>query len=176
MALRTQKMTKETNRAFLSAVAAAMLAYKRFPTKEEYTKDILQKYPFMRPSNGSPMVSTCCIVAFVYTATFIPQGGIVQSLIDRFMQFRRTKKDQLRFTPKATAIVAKPIVQSLTAVLQIPTTPAGEDKLSFERHSKAILSEMKKARGGNATVINDLVNRTYPMRRQDILLNYQSSL
>ena len=66
MALRTQKMTKETNRAFLSAVAAAMLAYKRFPTKEEYTrvaKDILQKYPFMRPSNGSPTVS---FVAFVY--------------------------------------------------------------------------------------------------------------
>lgn len=60
IALRTEKMTKETNRVFLSAVAAAMLGYKRYPTKEEYTrvaKDIIQKYPFMRPSNGSPTVS-----------------------------------------------------------------------------------------------------------------------
>lgn len=95
----------------------------------------------------------------------------MQSLIDRFKQFRRTKKDRLGSTPKANAIVTKPNVRSPSAILQIPTTPAGEDKLSFERHNKAILSEMKKARGGNATVINELVNRTYPMRRQEILLN-----
>ena len=35
LALSSQNMTKETNRAFLSAVASAMLVYKRCPTRQE---------------------------------------------------------------------------------------------------------------------------------------------
>ena len=57
LALTSKKMTRETNALFLSAVASAMLSYKQFPTKEEYTrvaKDIISKYPFMKPPNGSP--------------------------------------------------------------------------------------------------------------------------
>lgn len=60
LTLSSQKMTKETNALFLSAVASAMLSYKRFPTKEECTrvaKDIVSKYPFMKLQNGSPTVS-----------------------------------------------------------------------------------------------------------------------
>ena len=60
LALTSKKMTRETNALFLSAVASAMLSYKRFPTKEEYTrvaKDIISKYHFMKPQNGSPTVS-----------------------------------------------------------------------------------------------------------------------
>lgn len=54
-------MTIESNRVFLSSAAASMLAYKKYPSREEYTrvaKDIIHKYPFMWPLNGSPTVST----------------------------------------------------------------------------------------------------------------------
>ena len=60
IALRSKKMTKETMKAFMSSVASAMLTYKRYPNKQEYTrvaKDILLKFPFMKPLNGSPTVS-----------------------------------------------------------------------------------------------------------------------
>ena len=62
LALSSCKMTRETNLAFLSAIASAILSYKRYPTKEEYTRvamDIIRTYPFMKPPNGSPTVSTC---------------------------------------------------------------------------------------------------------------------
>ena len=54
----------------------------------------------------------------------------------------------------------------------MPTTSTsiGEDEASFESHNKAIRSEIKKPRG-NQVIINDLVKRTYSMRRQDILKN-----
>ena len=61
LALSSHKMTRETNSAFLSAIAAAMLSYKRFPSREEYTRvavDIIRTYSFMKPPNGSPTVST----------------------------------------------------------------------------------------------------------------------
>ena len=45
----------------------------------------------------------------------------------------------------------------------------GEDKHSFESHSKAIRAEMKKSRGGNAAVVHELVKWTFPFRREDIL-------
>ena len=42
--LRNRKMTKESTRSFLSAVASVMLSFKSYPTREEYTrvsKDII---------------------------------------------------------------------------------------------------------------------------------------
>lgn len=55
LALFTKKMTKETNAAFLLSIAAAMLGYKWYPTREEYVRvavDIIRTYPFMKPPNG----------------------------------------------------------------------------------------------------------------------------
>ncbi len=61
VALKTQKMSRETTRSFYSAVASSMLCYKHYPTKEEYTRvavEIIRKYPFLKSrSNRSPTVS-----------------------------------------------------------------------------------------------------------------------
>ncbi|XP_019855171.1 PREDICTED: uncharacterized protein LOC109584053 [Amphimedon queenslandica] len=104
LALSSQKMTKETTSAFLSQIASAMFFYKRKPTKEEYTrvaKDILLKYPFMKPSSGSTT------------------GGIIQALIDRFKQFRRIKKPQ-RVLQVQVLLVQHPLLfQSVYQLLKL---------------------------------------------------------
>ena len=61
VALASGKMTKETTSAFLSAVAAAMLVYKRYPTREDYicvARSVVQKYSFMASPAGTPYVSS----------------------------------------------------------------------------------------------------------------------
>ena len=56
-ALKTGCMTLETNKSFLSTVAAAIFVY---PTADDYNnvaRVIIQMYPFMRSSTGKPCVS-----------------------------------------------------------------------------------------------------------------------
>ena len=53
-ALKTGCMTLETNKSFLSTVAASMFVYKKYPTADDYNnvaRVIIKMYPFMR----SPM-------------------------------------------------------------------------------------------------------------------------
>ncbi len=60
IALASGKMTKETMSAFLSAVAGAMLVYKRYPTRDDYVcvaRTVVQKYNFMSSPVGTPHVS-----------------------------------------------------------------------------------------------------------------------
>lgn len=60
VALNAKKMTRETKRAFLSTVASTMLAYKQYPSKEDYTNvatSICQEYTFFKSPIGSPEVS-----------------------------------------------------------------------------------------------------------------------
>ena len=60
VALKSGKMTKETESAFLSAVASSMLIYKRYPTKDDYilvARTIVEKYKFMASPVGTPYVS-----------------------------------------------------------------------------------------------------------------------
>ena len=59
-ALQSGKMTHETDRAFLSAVASSMFSYKRYPTADDYinvARTIIAKYPFMKSPTGKPYVS-----------------------------------------------------------------------------------------------------------------------
>ena len=61
VALASGKMTKETMSAFLSAIAAAMLVHKRYPTREDYicvARSVVQKYSFMASPAGTPYVSS----------------------------------------------------------------------------------------------------------------------
>ena len=63
-ALETQKMTKETTSAFYSAIASAMLVYKRYPTRDDYIavgRAITEKYCFFSQPIGTPYVSFCSI-------------------------------------------------------------------------------------------------------------------
>lgn len=66
LALKTGKMTRETQKAFISAIAGSMLTYKCYPTKEEFTRvatNVVRKYTFLRSQVGSPTVS----VLFYYS-------------------------------------------------------------------------------------------------------------
>ena len=60
VALASGKMTKETMSAFLSAVAGAMLVFKRYPTRDDYVcvaRTVVLKYGFMASPVGTPHVS-----------------------------------------------------------------------------------------------------------------------
>ena len=46
----------------------------------------------------------------------------------------------------------------------------GEDRVSLERHTKVLLDEIKKRRP-NLQVVEDLMSKTFSMRRNDILEN-----
>jgi hypothetical protein len=68
-ALANGKMTKENMSTFLSAIAAAMLVFKRYPTSEDYicvARSVLQKYSFMSSPAGTPYVSILADVACMY--------------------------------------------------------------------------------------------------------------
>ena len=68
LALKSGNMTEDTNRAFLSCVAASMFTYKRYPTADDYrnvARVIIQKYPFMKSPTGTPYVSFNGIVGML---------------------------------------------------------------------------------------------------------------
>ena len=49
--LKAKKMTNETKRSFLSTIASTMLAYKQYPTREDYMNvatSICQEYDFLK--------------------------------------------------------------------------------------------------------------------------------
>lgn len=60
-ALKNGKMNKETRSSFLHAVASAMLMYKKYPTRDDYTnvgRSIIASYPFLKSPTqfGTPHV------------------------------------------------------------------------------------------------------------------------
>ena len=73
VALKSGKMSRETSKSFLSAVASSMLSYKRYPSRDEYVMvamTIINKYPFMKSPSGSPTVSY--IMYYLCTVLFFP--------------------------------------------------------------------------------------------------------
>ena len=76
VALKSGKMTIDTNKSFLSTVAAAMFAYKRYPTADDYNnvaRVIIHQYSFMKSPTGKPHVScsfnvcslcNCCCTSY----------------------------------------------------------------------------------------------------------------
>ena len=93
---------------------------------------------------------------------------MVQSLIDRFKEFRRNKK----VVVELKASTAKSTVTTKSkSPGPSPVIPAGEDETSFIRHNSMIRSEVSKKEKKNKSVINELVKVSYGMRRRDILEN-----
>ena len=59
-ALTSGKMLAKDRRLFLSDVAAAMLRYKRYPSRDDYILvacTIIRAYPFLKSTCGRPYVS-----------------------------------------------------------------------------------------------------------------------
>ena len=69
---------------------------------------------------------------------------------------------------KQVKVVKKPKLPGVDSVMNLPTIPPGEDVTSFQRHNKVLLIESKKAHP-NMLVVGDLMERTFAMRRRDIL-------
>ena len=58
-AIQEQSMTVKTTTAFITAIARAMFALKRYPTSEEYNfvgERIVEKYPFLKAPLGNGYV------------------------------------------------------------------------------------------------------------------------
>ena len=69
VALETKQLTKETRSQFFSAVASSMLAYKCYPTAEDYRNvsvSICDKNKYMKSPAGSPNVRL-----YIYNVTII---------------------------------------------------------------------------------------------------------
>ena len=63
IALKSGELTQETRSTFLSAVASAMLNYKKYPSKDDHccvARSIIVKYPFMKSPVGATYVSINC--------------------------------------------------------------------------------------------------------------------
>ena len=89
-------------------------------------------------------------------------------MIDRFKQFRRKKKERLPSKSNESSENSSKL-KRVPASNIAPPKCSGEDEASFQSHNKVIRAEMKKPRGGNTAIINDLIKRSYSMRRRDIL-------
>ena len=93
----------------------------------------------------------------------------MQALKNRFKEFRRAPKPKGHTqSPKPSPTQPKP--KQPSKILDIPETPAGEDTTSFQRHNKAIKNEYAKPkRARKMVVLNELISRSYAMRRQDVM-------
>jgi hypothetical protein len=108
----------------------------------------------------------------LHVSTILVQDAIVKGLQGRlqgrFKEHRRDKKprkvrahvpsEPLQVKPKAPCVKEQ----------DIPAVPAGEDENSFERHNRTLKAEYSKA-NPNRRMVDELMERTFPMRRQDIL-------
>lgn len=100
------------------------------------------------------------------------QGAIIESLKGRFKELRRPKrnrnshdKDEVK---KAVPKLNKPCVNSL---YDLPPIPPGEDEESLQRHAQKLVPEYTKSKKGrgNMQLVTSLMEKTYPIRRADIL-------
>ena len=94
--------------------------------------------------------------------------------MNRFKEFRRTPVNRDKSSSKIRKSPKK-----RPGITQIPHQPRfspGEDAISSERHNKLLKTEFKKTRR-NSQLINELMDRSFALRRQTILehpLNLQS--
>uniref|UniRef100_A0A1X7T5M6 PB1 domain-containing protein n=1 Tax=Amphimedon queenslandica TaxID=400682 RepID=A0A1X7T5M6_AMPQE len=154
-ALKAKQMSNKTRSDFLSSVASAILSFKLYPTREDYNcvaRSIVKEYPFLKapPGAGSP------------------HGAIVTQLMNRFKEFRRDKKSRDTSKPSTTKQVQQKLSGITSAIPPIKEQP-GEDNFSFQQHQKRLKAEYQK-RQPNLDVVNDLMERSFSMRRNDILV------
>lgn len=95
------------------------------------------------------------------------------SLINSFKNFRRKRVSRNEKKPATTSPKASTAEKTkspgISGLLNKPSIPPGEDRVSFERHRKALRIEYSKKDHGNKQVVADLMDRTFAFRRADIL-------
>ena len=108
----------------------------------------------------SDVLLTCACVYCV-----LMQDAIAQTLRDRFKEFRRPKKPRRTTTSASVPLLKTP--PGITSPLASPPIPAGEDKVSFQRHANALCLEFKKVKP-NMSVVDDLMTMSFAMRWEDL--------
>ena len=61
--------------------------------------------------------------------------------------------------------------QAIAILLEPPSLPPGEDEMSLNRHIKILCLEYSKTKRGrgNHQLVTSLMEKTYPLRRADVL-------
>ena len=77
--LKSGSMTQQTKRAFFTAVAGAMLTFKRYPSSQDYHcvyRSIIAKYPFLEATAGSQevLILYCNVQIAVYCSVCVYLG------------------------------------------------------------------------------------------------------
>ena len=99
------------------------------------------------------------------------QGAIVEDFFARFKEFRRPTRDRQKQDPENTAQHQQQqhsMKMPASSLMEVPPFPPGEDKVSMERSISILKSEFSK-RTRNAQLVHSYMEKTYPVRRQDIL-------
>lgn len=94
----------------------------------------------------------------------------MESLRDRFKEFRRQKKPRITTTKSTTKLFTSKKSPGITRPMFSPPVPVGEDKISFNRHTNALKAEWKKRRP-NTNVVNELMDQSFAMRWDDLHSN-----
>lgn len=95
----------------------------------------------------------------------------MRSLVNRFKEFRRPKKPRSR--PSVASTPAKcgnfpGKSPGIMNTIKSPAIPPGEDCISYGRHIKVLQVEFKKT-NRNSHVLESLMERTFAMRREEIM-------
>ena len=107
---------------------------------------------------------SCCVIMLVYHTQ---QDTIVDYLIERFKYFR---KDKPKLNIKAAGARPSLPKKQMPATPAPPIAPHGEDEASHKRHLNMLSLEAKKVKPNEKSLL-ELMKRTFPLRRQDIVDN-----
>jgi hypothetical protein len=144
-ALAEKSLTSRSMSAFITTVARAVFAIKRFPTTREYdtvSRLVVQRYPFLKSPLG--------------------QGfeHLTLGFKNRLKSFRRN-----RATPGSVSSPSNPRKKQK---ILTPAATDGEDETSYRRHVGSMVAEFKK-RSPNQQFVEQLMKITFTQRRQTIL-------
>ena len=125
----------------------------------------------IKPTTIVSTLFLCMLCPYLLTSCLL-QGYLVEALKDK-MKYLRNSKPRIKSenSNEMSEPPAKKIKKEFTQIPHIPAAPhipKGEDEASYLRHLKVLQQEEKKM-SPNKQVIADLMTRTFPFRRKEIL-------
>ena len=168
-------MRSEATKSFLSSVASAMFAYKRYLTHNDYInvwRSIIQQYVFMAQPTGAPYVSIFLLLK-IMLYNFLSLGWYCTIIIELLNLDVQQTVCGLSFSATQVTTSKKSPKRKSPGITQTPKRPPllspGEDAVSLERHDDNLLKGKFKRKKQNDTVVSDFWKKTSPLRRQTIL-------
>ena len=162
------------------SISSAIFRYKSYPSKAEYhhvVNQIMDKYPFIvsqdKKRSGDNFVSEH--VHVIASLNFKVQDFLEASLRDKMKYLRNAKprprvKHDLTVDEESLPVKKKPFKPQYPSYSMSPeqSAPAAEDEASHLKHVKKLQLEERKV-SPDRNVVADLMNRTFHLRRCEIL-------